>query len=41
MDLKKWLGIEEKTIRACMLLGYSNKHYVKTAPRKKAEVIIK
>lgn len=41
MELKKWLGVEGKTIRACMLLGYSNKHYVKSAPRKKAEIIIK
>lgn len=40
-DLKKWLGIEEKTIKACMLLGYPNKHYTNTAPRRKANVIWK
>lgn len=41
MELKKWLGIEEKTIRACMLLGYPDRHYARTAPRKQLDVIWK
>ena len=40
-ELKKWLGIEGKEIRACMLLGYPAKQYKRTAPRKEANVIIK
>ena len=40
-ELKKWLGIENETICACMLLGYPKQKYVRTAPRKKADVIIK
>lgn len=40
-DLKKWLGIEDETIQACMLLGYPDRHYVRTAPRKEAHVIWK
>lgn len=40
-ELKNWLGIENETICACMLLGYPKKNYYKTAPRKKAEIIIK
>lgn len=40
-ELKKWLGIENETICACMLLGYPKKKYHKTAPRKSANVIIK
>ncbi|NCB93998.1 MAG: nitroreductase [Clostridia bacterium] len=39
--LKKWLGIEGKTIKACMLLGYPTRHYVRTAPRQEANVIWK
>lgn len=39
--LKKWLGIEGKTIKACMLLGYPNISYMRTAPRKEANVIWK
>ena len=39
-DLKKWLGIENETICACMLLGYPKQKYVKTAPRKKADITI-
>lgn len=39
-NLKKWLGIEDETICACMLLGYPKKTYVRTAPRKKAEITI-
>lgn len=40
-SLKEWLGIPGKTINACMLLGYPNVYYLRTAPRKKAEVIFK
>lgn len=39
--LKSWLGIEGQTIKACMLLGYPNVHYKRTAPRKPANIIIK
>ena len=39
--LKAWLGIEGKTIKACMLLGYPNVTYARTAPRKPANVIWK
>lgn len=38
-ELKKWLGIEGKTIQVCMLLGYPARNYRRTAPRKKANVI--
>ena len=40
-ELKKWLGIEDKHIKACMLLGYPDVSYVRTAPRKPANVIWK
>ena len=39
--LKEWLGIEDETIQVCMLLGYPDRHYVRTAPRKEARVIWK
>lgn len=39
-DLKKWLGIEKETICACMLLGHPKQKYVRTAPRRKADVTI-
>ena len=39
--MKKWLGIEDKTIKACLLLGYPDRVYRKTAPRKEANVIWK
>lgn len=38
--LKSWLGIEEETIKACMLLGYPNIAYARTAPRREAHVTI-
>ena len=41
VELKKWLGIEDKTIKACLLLGYPDRVYKRTAPRKKANVIWK
>ena len=40
-EAKKWLGIEGKTIKACMLLGYPDRTYRRTAPRKSANVIWK
>lgn len=40
-ELKKWLGIEGKTIKACLLLGYPDRTYRRTAPRKEANVIWK
>lgn len=40
-ELKKWLGIEEKHIKACMLLGYPNVSYKRTAPRDKANILWK
>lgn len=39
--LKTWLGMEGKTIKACMLLGYPNVTYRRTAPRAEANVIWK
>ena len=39
-DLKKWLGIENETICACMLLGHPKQKYIRTAPRRKADVTI-
>ena len=40
-ELKKWLGIEGKTIKACLLIGYPSRTYVRTAPRKEANIIWK
>lgn len=40
-ELKSWLGIPGKTMKACMLLGYPNVTYARTAPRKVANVIWK
>lgn len=40
-ELKEWLGIEDRKICACMLLGYPAVHYARTAPRKPAEIIWK
>lgn len=40
-ELKEWLGIPQKTIKACMLLGYPNVTYARTAPRKEANVVWK
>lgn len=39
--LKKWLGIEDKQITCCMLMGYPAMKYQRTAPRKKADIIWK
>lgn len=40
-ELKEWLGIADRKICACMLLGYPAVHYARTAPRKPAEIIWK
>lgn len=40
-ELKEWLGIQDKTIKACLLLGYPDVHYRRTAPRREAHVIWK
>lgn len=39
--LHEWLGIGEKAVSCCMLLGYPNVVYRRTAPRKKADVLWK
>lgn len=39
--LQKWLGIEDREISCCMLLGYPAVSYKRTAPRKKADIIWK
>ena len=40
-DLKDWLGTGDRTVAACMLLGYPAVRYWRTAPRKSAQVIEK
>ncbi|MCI8466148.1 MAG: 4Fe-4S binding protein [Lachnospiraceae bacterium] len=39
--LKDWLGISDKSLACCMLLGYPAVHYKRTAPRKPADIIWK
>ena len=39
--LKEWLGIGEKAVSSCMLMGYPAVSYKRTAPRKKADIIWK
>ena len=39
--LREWLGIGEKRVSCCMLLGYPAVSYKRTAPRKKADIIWK
>lgn len=43
MDSKilDWLGASDKTDMVCMLIGYPAVQYARTAPRKKADAIIK
>ncbi len=38
-ELKQWLGIGEETIQACLLLGYPQVRYRRTAPRKEARTV--
>ena len=37
--LKTWLGMDEKQVVCCMLLGYPRMTYQRTAPRRKADII--
>lgn len=37
--LKEWLGIKGQTIKACMLLGYPNVTYKRTAPKAKGNIV--
>ena len=39
--IKAWLGVEGKTIRACLLVGHPGRRYLRTAPRAAANVILK
>lgn len=39
--LKAWLGAEDTKIKACLLLGYPDRQYQRTAPRKPAHVVWK
>ena len=39
--LQEWLGIGDKKIACCMLLGYPHVTYHRTAPRKKADILWK
>lgn len=40
-SLKEWLGIPDCLAKTCMLLGYPNVEYYRSAPRKPANVIWK
>lgn len=40
-ELKEWMGIVDKEICACMLLGYPEIQYLRTAPRKELNFILK
>lgn len=37
--LKEWLGISERHLTCCMLIGYPAVTYRRTAPRKKADIV--
>lgn len=39
--LREWLGVLEKPLACCMLLGYPAVHYKRTAPRKPADIVWK
>ena len=39
-EIKNWLGIEDKEILSCMLLGYPDIGYLRTAPRAAADAVI-
>lgn len=40
-ELKSWLGAEDRTVKACLLLGYPDVRYRRTAPRREAQVVRK
>lgn len=37
----QWLGAEEKPLAACMLLGYPDIRYQRTAPRRDADIVLR
>lgn len=39
--LKEWLGITDLPVSCCMLLGYPNVRYQRTAPRRAADIVWK
>lgn len=39
--VKEWLGVDSKQLVTCMLLGYPNISYQRTAPRRKGDIIWK
>lgn len=39
--LREWLGIGKRTVVCCMLLGYPDVRYVRTAPRRKGDITIR
>lgn len=39
--LKNWLGAADTKIKACLLLGYPDRQYRRTAPRKPANLILR
>ena len=39
-EIKSWLGIEDKEILCCILLGYPDINYLRTAPRAAADAVI-
>lgn len=39
--LREWLGMEEKPVACCMLIGYPAVTYKRTAPRRKGDIILK
>lgn len=40
-EILRWLGLEEKKSYVCMLLGYPDVHYKRTAPRKPVDVVLR
>lgn len=38
-EAQEWLGLDGKPVAACMLLGYPNVQYHRTAPRRAADVV--
>lgn len=39
LKLREWLGIPERSLSCCMLIGYPAVTYKRTAPRKKADIV--
>ena len=38
IEARNWLDLKDKPIAICMLAGYPNRHYQRTAPRRLADV---